>query len=330
MTPPVITQGGGIINVEHAPLSVLEIFGLDPLPERLGEALFMLRGDPYTPPSRFDLTSLKILMPWVSIQTWLGHRRPDRRIPIYNLFNHRQTPVEEGWSVRYTQVLDYRGGGNTYDSHNGTDFIVPVGVEVVSPAPGLVIRVSREFHRGGLKIFIDHGQGLVTSSNHLGRALVEEGQRVARGEPIALAGGSGVDMFTLFPWTAPHVHFNVWLNGEYVDPFSREGSGEVSIWRGGNDPGPVRDGESEMVPTPWDGEAIEAAIGACRDPKMRAAFRREIDLGRRGAQVLFTMNYFPTRFERRHHLYTARYERQPMLDLPFKAEDFVGIVHLDD
>src|SRR6185369_4667667 len=139
------------------------------------------------------------------------------------------------------------GGTLTYDSHNGTDFVLPVGTVIVAPAPGKVLRVSSEFNRGGLKVFIDHGRGLATTSNHLARALVREGQTVRRGEPIALSGYSGIDSLIAFPFSAPHLHFNVWLDGAYVDPFAVEETptpppqapalpGETPLWKDGNDP----------------------------------------------------------------------------------------------
>lgn len=317
----------------HAPLTIAEIFGLTPARQRLAETLFMLRGNPYTPPSRFGLSSLKILTPRLSIGLYLGRRRADRRIPLLNLFNHTQTPIEQGWSVRVTQVRDYRGGRNTYDSHNGTDFAVPPGTEVVAAAPGVVLRVSSEFHRGGLKVFIDHGHGVVTASNHLGRALVRPGERVARGQPVALSGYSGVDGVAAFPFTAPHVHYNVYLDGRNVDPFSA--GDEASLWRRPNDPVPFRPEEpcaldAAFAPTAWDHEAVSRAIAACRDPALRAELAAEPDPDRRAMDTLFHLAYFPTRFEGAHPLYPERHPRQPLLDLPFRAEEFAGVVHLDE
>ncbi len=312
-------------------LSVSEVFGLKPVRRRLDETLFMLRGDPHTPPSRFGVSSLKILKPKLSLQCYLGRRRTDRRIPIYNLFNHTPTPLTEGWSVLVTQVRDFRGGRNTYDSHNGTDFAVPPGTVVASPAPGRVLRVASEFHRGGLKVFVDHGHGVVSTSNHLGQALVKPGQMLRRGEPMALSGSSGVDCVAAFPWTTPHVHFNVWLDGEYVDPFATEG--EVSLWRHENDPVPFReDGDEDdrdgFVPTSWDDEVVQRAIDACADPQLRARLTAIADPARRAMDTLFYMNYFPTRFEERPCLYRERHPRRPLLDLPFRAKDFDGIVFL--
>ena len=73
---------------------------------------------------------------------------------------------------------DFRGHELTYDSHNGTDFAVPVGTRVTAAADGEVIRVSNEFHRGGLKLFIDHGCGVVTSYNHLATVEVAAGDSI--------------------------------------------------------------------------------------------------------------------------------------------------------
>lgn len=317
----------------HRPLDITEVFGLRPFKKRFEEVLFMLKGDEYTPPSRFGPSSLGIFYYKLAVDTWLGKKRSDGRIPIYNLFNHTQTPLEDGWSVRRTQVRDFRGKTNTYDSHNGTDFAIPTGTVVVSPAPGVVLRVCNEFHRGGLKVIVDHGHGVITTSNHLGRALVEPGDKVARAEPIALSGGSGVDMVAAFPWNCPHVHFNVWLNGEYVDPFGY--AGYSSLWVNDNDPTPHQPGEEppaideDFQPTTFDSDKVEHAIDCCIDAELAANLRDVSDPAQKAVDTIFHMNYFPTRFSERPSVYAEEHQRQPLLDLPFRAEDFVGIVHLD-
>ncbi|CAN5923064.1 hypothetical protein BH11MYX4_BH11MYX4_18240 [soil metagenome] len=246
-------------------------------------------------------------------------------LPISCLFNRTPTPPQDGWSVRKTQVADYRGGTLTYDSHNGTDFAVPVGTVVVAAAPGKVLRISSEFNRGGLKIFIDHGRGLITTSNHPARALVRVGDVVARGEAIALSGYSGIDALVAFPWSVPHAHFNVWLDGEYVDPFAAPG--ETSLWTGDNDPRPAHattHGEASEH-TAWDSRAVLAAVEACSDTASRDALLGEPDLGRRAMDVLFLRNYYPTRFVARPPLERERHAREPRLALPFRAADFDGI-----
>lgn len=313
-------------------LSPLEVFGLRPLGKALRETALAVRGDGSTPPSRFDRSSLALLDPRLSLPLWLGRRRPDRRVELYNLFNRRPTPVEEGWSVRVTQVEDFLGGGATYDSHNGTDFAVPVGTVVVAAAPGVVLRVSSEMNRGGLKVFIDHGFGLVTTSNHLGRALVSPGERVARGQPVALSGASGIDCLAFFPWSCPHVHYNVWLNGVPVDPFAAASApGEISLFRGPTGlPVPASPGErpeldADFAPTAWDADAVDAAVAACRHAGARAEIDAQPDSGQRAMAALFQLNYYPTRFGSRPNLYGRTFPRAPRLDLPFRAEDFDGV-----
>ncbi len=311
-------------EAETAGLSWTETFGLAPLGERARELAAVFRGMPGVPPSRFDRTSLGVLQPRLAVATWLGRRRADRRTPVYNLFNRTPTPVAEGWSVRKTQVRDFRGGRLTYDSHNGTDFVVPPGTVVVAAAPGVVLRVSNEFNRGGLKVFVDHGGGLVTTSNHLARALVRPGEPVRRGQPIALSGASGVDMLLMFPWNVPHVHFNVWLGGEAVDPFAAPG--ETSLWRRPNDPVP-HDGAGREAPAPtaWRASRVDAAIEACTEPSVRTALRAVPDLAERAMAVLFQMNYYPTRFPAAPQLYDEPTARMPRLDLPFRPSDVAGI-----
>ncbi|MFK7929686.1 MAG: M23 family metallopeptidase, partial [Myxococcota bacterium] len=168
-------------------LSLLEALGVHPWRERLSEAIVALRGMEDVPASRFGLSSLVQLRPRYSIPLWRGKQPIRRSVLISNLFNHTPTAVERGWSVRKTQVRDFRGKQLTYDSHNGTDFCVPVGTLVLAPAAGQVVRVASEFNRGGLKVFVDHGLGLMTTCAHLGRSLVSPGQIVGRGEPIAVS-----------------------------------------------------------------------------------------------------------------------------------------------
>jgi murein DD-endopeptidase len=305
-------------------LLLREIFGFSPLPLRAKEAWLALRGDESTPATRFDASSLGILMPVLSVRTWFGWRRPDRLVPISNLFNHTQTPLEDGWSVRKTQTRDFRGGTLTYDSHNGTDFAVPVGTIVAAAAPGRVLRISSEFNRGGLKIFMDHGRGLVTTYNHLARALVSVGDQVARGQPVALSGVSGLDGVAAFPWSVPHMHFNAWLNGEYVDPFASHGA--PPLWIHANEPRPHTGAvDNDLTPTPWDKDAVNDVIQGCRDSQVRDELNAASDLDLRAMNVLFHLNYYPTRFKHRARLASVEYPRQPRLTLPFRPDDFMGI-----
>ncbi len=308
-------------------LRVAEVFGLDPLPLRLREAMLTLRGDGQTPPSRYGLSSLRLLRPAIALPLWAGRPARGRSVPITNLYSYVRPPPEFGWSVRVTTARDFRGKQLTYDSHNGTDFAVPIGTTVVAAASGHVRRISSEFNRGGLKIFIDHGDGLITTSNHLARALVRVGDRVDRGDAIALSGYSGIDGLVTFPFGAPHVHFNVWLDGEYVDPFAPDGV--TSMWRVRNAPEPHRAGErGEGEPTPiteWDSSSVARGIDACAHTPARDEMAAIPDLAERAMALLMQCNYYPTRFRERPALYSTQHPRTPRLDLPFRAADFDGI-----
>ena len=63
----------------------------------------------------------------------------------------------------------------------------------------------------GNTIVIDHGFGIVTKFAHASKILVREGQRVSRGQRIALVGNTGLA-------TGPHLHYEVHVNGRPVDP----------------------------------------------------------------------------------------------------------------
>lgn len=125
-----------------------EVLGWSPLPERLRQTRIALRGAEDVP-SQMGLSSLRQLRPRLAWPLWRGRQAVERAVIISNLFNHRQTPIEAGWSVKITQVEDFRGRRVTYDSHNGTDFAVPVGTRFLAPAPGRVVRVVSEFNRAG-------------------------------------------------------------------------------------------------------------------------------------------------------------------------------------
>jgi murein DD-endopeptidase MepM/ murein hydrolase activator NlpD len=306
-------------------LTLPEILGLTPWRDRLRETVLTLRGDATTPPTRFDHTSLRILAPALALAMWRGRRPFGRRAPVYNLFNHRPTPIAEGWSVRKTQVEDFRGGTLTYDSHNGTDFATPPGTVVVAPAAGRVAVVVSDFRRGGLKIMLDHGDGLATTAGHLGRALVGIGDPVEAGQPIALSGASGINFVGSLLADPPHVHMNVWLDGVPVDPFAR--AGERALWREGNAPTPGGGGGEAYRPAVFDDARVRAWIDGCRDRAIAAELAAIEDPWRRGCATIFAANYYPTRWASpvEARPYADAHERAGRLDLPFGAEDYDGI-----
>jgi murein DD-endopeptidase len=321
------------------PLRILEALGLQDPWARARDSLVVLRGAHAVPPSRFDHTSLAQLRPKLSIPLWRGRYVVPRRAILSNLFNHRQTPIEEGWSVRMTQMLDFRGRALTYDSHNGTDFAVPIGSTIAAAAPGEVVRVYSEYNRGGHKVVIDHGGGLFTACVHLARFLVAVGDRVERGQPIGISGYSGLDGLVSGPLGVPHTHFSVWLDGDAVDPFARapavlaqtsDETHEVSLWLDGAMPAAPRAGDRAFERSVFDDDAVREAIAHCKTPEVRERLFSLPSAYERGVALVCEWNYYPTRFPLRPKLFRDAIKRAPRLTIPCVASEVEGVVFADE
>jgi murein DD-endopeptidase MepM/ murein hydrolase activator NlpD len=96
------------------------------------------------------------------------------------------------------------------DFHSGIDISVPRGTRVVAPADGVVVFVGAKAGYGKALV-IDHGFGVVTRYAHLDGFEVRPGQRVRRGDVIAYSGNTGRS-------TAPHLHYEVWVNDQARNP----------------------------------------------------------------------------------------------------------------
>ncbi|WP_163559295.1 peptidoglycan DD-metalloendopeptidase family protein [Halomonas sp. NO4] len=93
--------------------------------------------------------------------------------------------------------------------HRGTDFAMPIGTPIVTPANGRVEKVGNH-PLAGRYLVIRHDNGYRTRYLHLSRQLVSRGDRVAMGERIALSGNTGRS-------TGPHLHYEVHVNNSAVD-----------------------------------------------------------------------------------------------------------------
>ena len=94
--------------------------------------------------------------------------------------------------------------------HEGIDVTARMGSPIEAPAAGVVLQAGWESGYGNT-VTIDHGYGIVTKFAHASKLLVRAGQKVARGQRIALVGNTGLA-------TAPHLHYEVHVNGRPVDP----------------------------------------------------------------------------------------------------------------
>lgn len=96
--------------------------------------------------------------------------------------------------------------------HSGVDVAKPTGSVVIAPADGIVtLATERPFTLEGYLLLIDHGGGLNSAFMHLSRIDVRLGDRVRRGQPIALVGATGRA-------TGPHLHWGMKWNAARIDP----------------------------------------------------------------------------------------------------------------
>ncbi len=94
--------------------------------------------------------------------------------------------------------------------HDGLDIGAAPNTPVRAPAQGRITSTAYDPKLGNM-VRVDHGYGVETMYGHLAKALVKEGQRVERGDVIALVGSSGLS-------TGPHLHYMVKVNGQALDP----------------------------------------------------------------------------------------------------------------
>ncbi|PEQ12396.1 hypothetical protein B2G71_12275 [Novosphingobium sp. PC22D] len=94
--------------------------------------------------------------------------------------------------------------------HKGIDLGAPIGTPIYATADGVISKASW-FGGYGLFISIEHGGELQTRYGHMSRLNVAEGQRVRKGEIIGFVGSTGRS-------TGPHLHYEVRVKGEAVNP----------------------------------------------------------------------------------------------------------------
>ncbi|HQQ78755.1 MAG TPA: M23 family metallopeptidase [Thermoanaerobaculia bacterium] len=94
--------------------------------------------------------------------------------------------------------------------HPGIDISTPAGNRIVAPASGTVVKVGVDKGYGRF-VQIAHGYGVTTLYGHLQAARVAEGQRVKRGDLVALVGSTGRS-------TGPHLHYEVRVDGKPNNP----------------------------------------------------------------------------------------------------------------
>ncbi|MCQ2001380.1 M23 family metallopeptidase [Arthrobacter zhaoxinii] len=112
-------------------------------------------------------------------------------------FGHRTSPIT----------------GEAGEMHNGQDFAATCGTAVNAAASGTVVFAGWHPYGGGNRVVVDHGNGVQTTYNHLSNIAVTVGTEIDRGFLVGASGTTGSS-------TGCHLHFEVMVNGEVVDPLN--------------------------------------------------------------------------------------------------------------
>jgi murein DD-endopeptidase MepM/ murein hydrolase activator NlpD len=114
------------------------------------------------------------------------------------------------FGARYHPIL----GG--WRQHSGVDLAAATGTPVTAPSPGVV--VAAQWWGGyGLLVAIDHGKGMQTRYAHLSQIAVAYGQQVSSGQVLGYVGSTGNS-------TGPHLHYEMRLNGQPLNPLTATGA----------------------------------------------------------------------------------------------------------
>jgi len=124
---------------------------------------------------------------------------------IQPISNKQLMALASGFGMRIHPIYKLR------KMHTGIDFAASIGTPIYATADGKVVNVEVKFSGYGKLVEIDHGFGYRTRYAHMHDFAVRSGQNIKRGDLIGYVGNTGSS-------TAPHLHYEVMINGNQVDP----------------------------------------------------------------------------------------------------------------
>lgn len=114
------------------------------------------------------------------------------------------------WSWPAYARISSSYGWRKGEFHHGIDFAIPHGTDILAARDGTVVK-AQWIDIYGQTVLLDHGNGVQSLYAHNQKLLVSPGDRVEQGDCIAISGDTGRS-------TGPHLHFEIRLNGNAVDP----------------------------------------------------------------------------------------------------------------
>ncbi|MCB0489321.1 MAG: M23 family metallopeptidase [Cyclobacteriaceae bacterium] len=124
---------------------------------------------------------------------------------IQPVANKELIRLSSGFGMRFHPIYKVK------KMHPGIDFSAPIGTPIYATADGVVDKVNVSFSGYGKVIEIDHGFGYRTRYAHMHGFAVSKNKKIKRGELVGYVGNTGLS-------TAPHLHYEVFINGRHVNP----------------------------------------------------------------------------------------------------------------
>lgn len=164
---------------------------------------------------RVDLLSRQMDLQTASLDTLLALAK-DRELMFASIPSIK--PIREDKLARRMTLLSGFGMRlhpvhKTPKMHKGLDFTASRNTPIYATGAGVVERVEKRKTGYGHNIIINHGYGYKTLYGHMSTMLVKKGDKVTKGQEIGRVGSTGTS-------TAPHLHYEVHLNGRAVDPIN--------------------------------------------------------------------------------------------------------------
>ena len=162
----------------------------------LGEALAMIEARLVTRRTSLDLLAESMRESFPGAGSFASDDAPHTTPSIWPTAGYVSSP----YGLRF--------GGSEF--HQGVDIAAEIGTPIVATADGVVTAAGWNGGYGNM-VDVDHGGGIVTRYGHASAVAVTVGQQVRRGEVIAYVGSTGRS-------TGPHVHYEVRVDGQPVNP----------------------------------------------------------------------------------------------------------------
>lgn len=127
-------------------------------------------------------------------------------VPPFHPADYKDLPISSFYGIRFHPI------DHEYKHHQGIDIPLQIGDTICSTGNGVVLENDYDTKLGNY-IVISHSYGFQSIYGHLQKSLIEVGDSVKIGFPIAISGNSGVG-------TGPHLHYSIKKNENYENPYN--------------------------------------------------------------------------------------------------------------